>query len=495
MLIYWISDLGPGVSRDSAAYIDAAQNLLIGNGLFVGGRPMTHYPPGYPFLIWGITKLHTGDILQAIRFLCALLFSMNIILIGLAVHICTKQNLIATGLAMTAFLFSASVLSVHSMAWSEAPYITFSVASILLLSHHITRPRFYVLVLAALMTGVAAVTRYVGIVLLPTAVLAFYFLDNRSIKLKMRDMVLFIGIASLPLISWFIRNILIAQSETSRKFALHPIKLSHVKSFITTMHDFVLPTPDKILPIATWIQTMNVGLAFVLFIWGGMIIYRKAHNKPNVTFIGSVLSIICVIYSVIYILFLVISISFLDAQIPLDDRILLPIIPALTIAGIVFAWSLSTIFTRRFIWYGFIFFGLLSISINAIRATIRAVDIHESGRGYTSRYWNNSESIAYISDLPGGRIIYSNGPDVIRFMTGKQAIMIPQKVFQHSRIVNEDYEKQLNQMIKECREGKAIIVFFNSMKRWYLPSIKEIKSKGALPLLNRIQDDFIYGTQ
>jgi hypothetical protein len=80
-------------------------------------------------------------------------------------------------------------------------------------------------------------------------------------------------------------------------------------------------------------------------------------------------------------------------------------------------------------------------------------------------------------------------------LTGKEAVAIAAKVSPFTRRLNEDYEEQLNQMVRECREGKALIAYLNGVTwRWYLPSIEEIESTGNLPVLSRIQDGAIYGT-
>ncbi|MFA6637056.1 MAG: hypothetical protein WCV56_08175 [Candidatus Omnitrophota bacterium] len=491
MLMYWITSQGTGVSPDSTTYIEAARSLIAGNGFFAHGKVMTRYPPGYPILIGAVDLLHPGDVLQATRFLAALFFGANLVLLGLAVHLCTKRSLVATVCAMLLFLFSAPTISVHSMAWTEAPFITFSMASFLLFSFYVPRPRLYVLVLASLMLGFAAATRYVGVVLFPTIALAFFLLDNRSLRLKIRDIVIFVGVASLPLVSWLIRNILIAQSATNREFAFHPVGLSHAKNMIFTLGNFVLP-----IPIAPLIKAICVAVVVAFLFCGILFIYRKVYSKQDATPTSIVFSVLCVMYTVIYVVFLFISISFFEAHTPLDNRILLPAILALASAGIILAWSLSEELNRHWIWYGFVLLVVFSVSINMIPAIATAVGIHKNGRGYTSRYWNNSDIIAYLSDTHEIRTIYSNGSDVIRFLTGKEAVIIPAKVSSSTLRMNEDYEEKLNQMVQECSEGKALIVYFNTITwRWYLPSIEEIEARDNLPVLRKTQDGVIYGTR
>jgi hypothetical protein len=491
MLMYWITDVGPGVSPDSTAYIEAARSLRAGDGFLVQGEVMTHFPPGYPLLIAMVDWLHPGDVLQAARLLAAVFFGANLVLLSLAVYLGTRHNLTATGCAMLIFLFSAPTIAIHSMAWSEAPFLAFSMTSFLLLSYYIERREPYLLVLASLTAGFAAGTRYVGIVLFPTMALAFLLLEKRPLKRKMRDIIIGIGVAALPLVAWSIRNIRIAESATDREFAFHPVGLHQMKELIITISAFFVP-----VSIPAWIKAIHVGTAVALFLFGLALLYRKTWIKKNATSTCVILPGIWVIYSLTYLVFLVVSISFFDANTPFESRVLLPAILALTMASFTLAWSLAEALGRRWIWYGFLFVALLSVGINGGPAVAKAVNIHRDGSGYTSRYWKHSEIIAFLSALPHLRTIYSNRPEAIRFLTGKEAVMIPAKVFPITRRVNEDYEGKLKQMAQECNDGKALIVQFSDVaSRWYLPSIEEVESMGRLPILSRVQEGVIYGTR
>jgi hypothetical protein len=491
ILMYWITDQGPGVTPDSTTYVEAAQSLLVGNGLVVQGGAMTHYPPAYPLLLGAVGLLLKGDILLASRLLAALLFGANLVLFCLAVQACTRHSIVATGCAMLVFLSSAPAILIHSRAMSEAPFITFSTAAFLLLAYHIVRPTPYLLVLASLMAGFAAATRYVGVVLFPTMALALLLLGNQPIKHKLRDVIVFAGIAALPLASWLIRNVMIAQTAANREITFHPFSLIHAKQLIIMTYDFFMT-----VSISNWIKVFHLVVAAVLFVLGLVFLYRTLYIKQNVASIGIVLPALCIFYSLIYVTFLMITISFVDAHIPIDHRIIFPIFFTLFISGSSLAWSMSEAFCQPYIWYSFVFFILFSVSINANRAIPRALDIHKNGSGYTSLTWKHSETIFYLSKVHDVRKIYSNGPDVIHFLTGKESILIPQKISPLTRRLNEKYEEQVSQMIRECREGRALFVYLNKVTwRWYLPSIDEVESIGNLPVLRRMQDGVIYGTR
>ncbi len=520
VLMYWITEQGPGVTADSVIYIEAARSLLAGNGLVVQDRAMTHFPPVYPLLLSVVGLLLEGNILLASRLLAALLFGVNLVLFCLAVQVCTRHSLAATGCAMFVFLFSAPIISIHSMAMSEAPFITFSTAAFLLLAYHIVRPTPYLLVLASLMAGLAAATRYVGIVLFPTMAIALLLLGNRPIKHKLRDVIVFAGIAVLPLASWFIRNVVIAQTVANREITFHPFSLSHAKQLIITMYDFVLTTRagaklficaygpsdpnattvadlcEEGLSISARLMTLHLVVAVVLFFLGLILLRRTMYIKRNGASVGIVLPALCIFYSLAYVAFLIITISFVDAHTPVDHRLLLPTFLAFAVAGISLAWSVSEALCQRYVWYSFVLFVLFSVSINSGNAISIASYLHENGSGYTSQTWKHSEILFYLSEVRDGSEIYSNGADIIRFLTGRQAVMIPQKIFPRTRRSNENYEEQVSQMVRECREGRALFVYLNNVTwRWYLPSIKEVESIAKLPVLRRMQDGVIYGTR
>jgi hypothetical protein len=83
--------------------------------------------------------------------------------------------------------------------------------------------------------------------------------------------------------------------------------------------------------------------------------------------------------------------------------------------------------------------------------------------------------------------------DVIRFLTKKDAIRIPEKTFPITRRPNLEYEEQMERISRECREGEALIAYLKGVTwRWYLPSMEELESKGNLPVLGKFEDGIVY---
>lgn len=326
-------------------------------------------------------------------------------------------------------------------------------------------------------------------ILFPTVALALFVLSNQSFKHKIRDIFLFSGIACLPLVPWLIRNMLIAQSATHRQFAYHLINVSHVGSLIIQMHDFVLP-----ISISPWTKALHVGVAATLFALALRLLHRKMGTKQSASSIGIVLPSILVSYSVLYVTFLFLTISFFDAHTSVDYRLLLPVFLALIIAVTSVAKALSEVWPQKCVWYGYVFLVILAASINAVPTISEAVDIHLNGSGYTARYWRDSESMAYLVRAPETMKIYSNGADAIRFLTRKKANMIPKKVFGNTLKENGDYQRQISQVVRECEEGNALLVYLDQFTwRWNLPSKEEIESLFSISLAVEMEDGVIYG--
>lgn len=484
-LMYWITAQGPGVSPDSVTYIEVARNLLAGNGFVIDGKAITHYPPVYPLLIAAVDWLHPGNTIQAARLVAVFFYSTNLVLVGFAVYLCTEYSIAAASCAMLAFLSSAQILSVHSMGWSEAPFVAFWLSSFILFSLHITNPSQRLLVLASSMAGLAAATRYVGVVLFPTIAVAFFLTDKRALKFKLRDVIIFFVVAVLPFICWSLRNILTGSSVTDRNIAFHPIIITHLKYFFITIINFIAPIKFYFILYISYVL-----MFIIIFILSAIKIIKYAERKIGIIFIK-----FCLLFSILYALLIFISISFFDAHTPIDERILLPIIISIIILMFIFIWS-KNIANNRFVSDRLFFLSIIFIIFNMLPFVATAIDIHKNGTGYTSLYWKNLSIMKNIAPLSVDKVIYSNGNDIIHFLTEQKTVMIPAKISAGTMQLHKDYQIKIGKMIQECNEGKAIIVYFNAIGwRWYLPSVEEIDSSGVLPVLIKNEDGVIYGTR
>jgi len=106
-ILFFLVNQKVGISYDSTIYFEVAENIKTGNGFYVMGYPVAHYPPFYLFLL-SLFDFFNNNVVKTARFLHAFLFGINIVLIGLAVHFCTKKSIKAPVIAILLFKGSSN---------------------------------------------------------------------------------------------------------------------------------------------------------------------------------------------------------------------------------------------------------------------------------------------------------------------------------------------------------------------------------------------------
>jgi hypothetical protein len=482
VFMLWITLNGVGVSPDSTTYLEATENLLKGNGFSVDGAPLTHYPPLYSILVAGIAIL-ANELSQAARILCATLFALNSLLIALAIFITTERNIVAVILGVLTFVLSAPLLMLHSMAWSEPLFISFSLICVLLLSRYIVQPSLILFIASSTFLSLALMTRYIGIAFISAAFAMMVISNVSGQKLghRIRYAALWVGIACAPLAIWLLRNRVIADSATNRKLSFHPFTVDYIKRLILTLHEFILP-----IELSGWVKTINLGLLMLLF-FIGFLIFFKQHTM------NAILPTTCMVFAASYVSFLLVSKTFFDAATPIDIRILSPIFVFLIISIFSVSWSLSRALNKTYIWWGFIIFIAISILLKTAGAIRYLDDFRENGTGYTSRQWQKSETIAFVKSLPENFHLYTNGPDVIGFLTGRESLQLPEKSSSVTKETNIRYEVETQAMCNDMAESGALLIYFGKITwRGYLPSEDEVISACQLNVIKHFSDGTVY---
>jgi hypothetical protein len=489
VLILWITPYGPGIQPDSIIYINGAKSLLAGKGFLDQGVPITHFPPLYSLFL-AVIGLLEKNLVQTARILNVILFGINAALVALAVYLTTGRNFLTTTFAAFFFLASAPILEAHAWALSEPLFISFSLVCILLLSVYVTRPGLPLLIASSLALGFAIITRYIGLAFLPaTLVIVFVGRGDRQLRQRFRDTFIWAILACAPFIILSVINMLAAGSATDRSFVYHPVSEFHyLAEIFDNLSKFIAPIS---LPI--WVWPAFLGLLAGLFI-AQLEIFSKLHLRDiNWRSTGIVMAMACLLFSASYLLFLFISLSFFDASTPVDARLFSPILVILIPGGFSAIWSVAQTLKKPMLWRFFLVFLVLSICIKTPDAIRSGASIRKNGLGYTSLPWRESASIAYVKSLAGEMKIYSNGADAIGFLTENQSLSIPKKKSPTTMKANPTYKKEIEAMCQEIMENGALLVYFNTIGRGYLPSQEEVESACPLSVLQRFADGTVYG--
>lgn len=489
LFLLWSTPLGIGVSPDSVTYIDTARNLLSGKGLQSGDMPLTHFPPMYPIAL-AVSGLWGSDPLPGARWLHAILFGLNALLIGVITYWSTTKSIVGSLISILFFISSAQIFDLHTWAWSEPAFLFLSFSALFLIALYISRPGKWLLLGASLFAAAAITTRYIGLALIPAIMGIILLFGEKGFRDRIKDSLILLVVAILPVAIWFLRNLFVTQSATDRTLAIHPIRFTHIESLVTTLYNFWIPISCSDCSVISLIVFLFAGS---LVLVGYLFVMREElRRKASLEFVVQTLMLL---FSISYVLFLFASISFADARTPLDSRILSPVY----ISGAIFVISVIRQTALRLskdgIWKGFLVISLLLIAINWGSTISSANYLRDRGKGYTSLPWRNSESIAFIKTLPEDSIIYSNGADAIRFLAQRETKTLPLRLDPGTQAPNPDFVTELETMGDDLIQNRAWILYLDRLTwRSYFLTQDELKNNLDFNRLSemRLQDGTVY---
>ena len=494
----WCMASGIGVSPDSVIYLSAADSMLAGQGLrsiafhftptIAIGKPLVGFPPTYPLLL-SLSGLLSTDPLNGAMWLHSVLLAANICLVAMIVSLATARSAGAILCAILLFLSSSSLLEIHTMAWSEPPFILFLLLALFFLMLHIRTPNYLFLVGSSLSASLALTTRYAGVTILAPMIFTILLVGNKPLRSRVRDVLILVGMGTFPLAVWLLRNVVEADSATNRSIAIHPIGISDLNSIASSLLAFWVPFTGH-----SYLR------AVLLLLCGGLVLaaivpaLRDGVGHEQSVKMNAAAQMLAAFFVTTYLLFLVAYNSLMNPAVELSSRVLSPVYVFGIILVISVMHKLRRMGNRTKLWPGFLIVSFALVSVNAVHATAFAVERHGNGRGYTSRDWTGSESIEYLKSLSESRSIYSNGIDVIHILAKKEALRIPARVDPTNGKKNSEFARDMNSLRSELIQNRAVVVYLDKITwRWYLPTKDELENVYNFPVLTRLNDGVIYG--
>lgn len=208
-----------GLSPDSFGYIDIAENIVRGNGFVLHGgsylsntliHPLSEWMPLYPLFISFFIKIGLDSTLSArlvpVIFLALIPFPMYYLAKGLYGRTIAHASTIY-------LIFLWALIYCGSYAWTETAFIFFTLVSILFLSQleipssdkSVTARSNIISFLSGIFIGFAYLTKGNGVLLIPIAFFAIFFLIS-PIRNKIKCLLLLLIGFSLVSSLWWIRN-------------------------------------------------------------------------------------------------------------------------------------------------------------------------------------------------------------------------------------------------------------------------------------------------
>lgn len=421
-LLHATAIFGVGVGVDAVSYLNAAQNLVKHGRLatdFSPGplQPLTHWPALYPILLVPLYLLSTEPATSA-RLLNVLLFGVYVAAIQLLVYRATRGHLLTAIGAGFFAAFSYDVMRIFSRIYSETLFLPLFLLGVLALGNYLTRPRWPSLYSAALLFALAWLARYVGVTLLITGCLAILLWSTRAFRMRVRDSLVFCVLVTTPMSLLVIRNYGLTQNLADRSLGIHIVSLSWWNIGIDTIGIWLVPASSPVL--VERIAGVAIMASFVLGLYFVLLDNRQSRllgitNRPWV-YPATLLLFTGVYLSVFWTV-----VSFADSG-RLSFRTLSPIFASMIVVA---AYALTRLIEatsshRRTVSLMALLVSLLLITFQSVRTTKWSLAAHDSGFDYTGAGWQSSLAIEALQELPDSSSVFSNTPEVVYFVGGRQ---------------------------------------------------------------------------
>ncbi|MDQ7798284.1 MAG: glycosyltransferase family 39 protein [Candidatus Edwardsbacteria bacterium] len=474
LIILWLTRWGVAINNDSTVYIASALNFSRGAGFSEWAangqlKPMNHFPPLYPLLLAYANKLGL-DILVASRWLNALLFGLNIFLTGLISAELVRWRLSAV-ISSLLLIFSTHLLLIHMMAVSEPLFILLFLLGIWCFLRYMENSSFLALLLSGFFLGLAALSRYIGVVFIISVIIFTVSFRTVANKTTLLRVISFVLVSFSGLMLWVARNIHHTSSVADRSFAVYPMaKLSLLKGLQTILWWLMFEVDMNYLGYVRFISFFLI--LFLLFKYWAPQITALSQKRVLRKFSKSYLFILLCLAS--YMISLLSSILFLDPAIMLDYRILSP---AYVLLLLIFPTILKPVKIKIFFASIFIFWASVSAAYGIWWGLARTDSV--SWDAYQRFNWRKIGSLALLDGLPNDAVYLTNDPELLYALSGK----VPSLLNRDKLFTLMDPEAQTP--LTKNRPDIYMVYFKPKVFKPFLPSLEDIRD---IPGLNVISD-------
>jgi 4-amino-4-deoxy-L-arabinose transferase-like glycosyltransferase len=465
VLILRTTPNGLGLSDDSIAYIAGARSLAAGEGYreawLASNQPVTHFPPAFSSVL-AFFGLFGIDPLRAARLVNAFLFGANTALLGILGWRMTPS--LTAGVVLAAlFVTSSEMFQVHAVTMSEPLFIFLSLLSFWMFDLYFERDHhWWWLAACGTFVGMAYLTRYAGLALVATYLLALLILHKDWRKRFTSAGILLASV--LPwMLGWSLRNRLVAENATNRAFAWHPLTLETIAPGLRVFSEFLIP-------VESWRQAIfkQTGIieAMILLVLGGVLVWVlvtgwRYLSMPRQTDGGKeakeVISFTTGLYIFAYLAAILASMFMFDAATKFKLRILAPVLVSLLVLVVVFGiWARNR---RRSL---VVVMTILVLGLAIYKQAVTVDSWSKDGLGYASFQWYDSKAMEYLEQLPTDLMIYTNEPGAVYLYTGRGGYVLPDRFDSATAQVRTNFEEGLAAMRADIHSGRAVLALFDN---------------------------------
>ena len=479
VLIY-ATRFGAWMFSDSVEYIVSARNLLkgIGVGLQLPSgefQPIYLHPPFYPIALafFGALGIELATIA---RWLNVVLFALSVLLAIAILYYATDSTWLALG-AGVLFVLNPALVWISAGAMSEPLFIVLVLASILLLLKYLESTDLRLLLIAGVMTGLASLTRYPGIALIPAGVLGIAAFGPVGWQRRLGVCALFALSATAPIALYLVW---VSNQPTVDFFSQSGTALGNLWQELTQLRIGLvngiwswIPFHDR-LPALSYRPKPRLILTAAVIVGTVVILaVRKLHRSAGRDWRQNrSLQLIAILlaFTIASVGFLAVSYAFSSLELDaanIDERLLLP----LQLTFVLSMLAAANIFLRawpahRWIAVPVLVLVGLAIAFYLPRALERITDLHSNPTGLAS--WNGSATLREVERLPADLPVITNESALILYNLDRPAFDLPELI----GVVSEepytrlgDGNSDVDRVFRE--RGAALVLFYNVPDQLY----------------------------
>jgi hypothetical protein len=481
-LVMWMTHPVIGVHDDGFALLQPA---MTGNP----GNLTPHFPPLYPWLLYGLSRLGVdwnwgARLINAIALpTIAVLFSFGI---------CSNLRRIYRYFLMGAILLSYTSLFRHAWVTAEPLFHLLLGAYFLIWLRYFNQTRYSIawVALAGLCAASAIGVRYAGLAFWPVAAISILAMQRGAISTLLAHIATFVSVSGTPLLVLIWWNRQRAGTAVNREILFLGISSERLAQFRVTVLEFFLPYRvfDVFSELLQWFLILFVTIVLLV----SVIVTWSRFRSVYLLIVSFILSYLAVVVA---------TIALSDRTTPFDHRIMAPVfLCMLSLIACILSDYDGRLSTRH---HGRIFLAgatVLFLFFSAFRGVQYANRAHTDGLGHFSKAWMNSEAMDYVSHMIDHRTIYSNAARTFNFrLVGSQVRTLPYKESVYTGVPNAGFDEAIELMATDIRDNGAIVVisrlFHGSDDEVppYLPTTVELIDRIDLTVITNLSDGVVLG--
>jgi hypothetical protein len=477
ILIYiFTSTNGAGISPDSIVYMSTARNLHQGLGFYeFNGYPMVDFPIFYPTFLSSILFISHTDVLVFAPVVNGILFGSIVFLSGYILQKFVTANPWYKWMVLSIIILSPSLIEIYTMLWSETLFILFTVLFFLAFKNYYRNHSLAALLVVAMITALAFLTRYAGITLIGTGGILLLVNVKSGWRKKITHLLIFSMVSVSLVVMNLLRNAALTGTLTGkRQLGITPF-YKNIEYVGSVYCDWLAVLQNHYL-LAALICIMALFIFSILFLLQN---YSMAHYHSY----EKILTAFFVVYSA----FILISAT-LSRYETINNRLLSPAyIPFILGCSYLFPGWLQFIRQpwKKMLLVAGLLLLFISIQYTQIQSDLSYFqDIKEDGiPGYAESFWQTTPVVQLMRTdtllQRHSNLFYSNQNHAVYFFTGLKTETVPERV--HVQEVKEFYQL-----------SDFYIIWILEDDNPDLLSIKEISQHKKMEIVKKVEDGFIF---